>query len=447
LATGVINVGGLATGLDTNKIIDQLVALEQRPVLLLQQEQTDVQSTRTSVATVNTKLATLKTASDALDTAVGVLVRKATSSDETVATAAAGSGAQRGSLTISVTRLASGSVAGGTVGVSSATHTVAAGTGTFQFQVGSGDVQSVAIDATTTLQDLAGAINDLGAGVTASAVNLGTSSSPDWRLELVSGQTGQDSTITVVHDDTSLAVQTTQAGLDASFTASGFSGTFTRSSNTFSDVLTGVTIQLKNQGNTTITVDDDADAITDQVKTLVNAFNDLVAFVGKESNVTEAQDKSNVDIGSLATDSTVKRVLSRLHEVFSESVGGTYTNLSSVGLATQQDGTITLDEAKLRAAIAADPNAVAATFAGDGTTKGVADDLSSFVGDVTGTGGAIPIHDKGLDDQLSALQDQIDVRQRAVNAFEQQVRLQFAALESLVSGLQTQGSLLTRALG
>ncbi len=446
---GIINVGGLATGLDTNNIISQLVQLESQPVVLLQQHLADIQATKTSVATVSSKLATLKTALDALDTSDGVLVRKATSSDEGVATAAAGAGAQRGSATITVGQLARGSVAGATVGVPTATSTVAAGVGTFQFQVGAGAVQSVNVDATTTLEDLATAINNLDAGVTASALNLGTTTSPDWRLELTSEATGSDSTITVVHDDTSLAVQTTQAGLDAQFTVSGFSGTFSRSTNTVSDVLTGVTVQLKSEGETTITVDDDSDKIAGQVKTLVSAFNDVVSFVAGESTVDEAQDKSSVAVGTLATDSTVKRIVARLHDLLSESVGGTYTNLSSLGLATQEDGTVTFDEGKFRAALAADPNAVAATFAGDGSTtnKGVAGDLAAYITDATGAGGAIAIHTKGLGDEVSSVQDQIDAGQREVAAYQASLQEQFTALETLVSGLQSQGSFLTKAFG
>src|SRR6185437_7548896 len=96
---------------------------------------------------------------------------------------------------------------------------------------------SVAIDGSTSLSGLADAINQLGAGVTATAVNLGTSDSPDFRLQLNTASSGAASTITVVRDDSALAIQTSQAGQDARFTVSGFSGTFSRSTNAFSDVL------------------------------------------------------------------------------------------------------------------------------------------------------------------------------------------------------------------
>ncbi|TMB51474.1 MAG: hypothetical protein E6J56_19145, partial [Deltaproteobacteria bacterium] len=114
------------------------------------------------------------------------------------------------------------------------------------------------MDATTTLQGLVSSINALDAGVTASAVNLGTASSPDFRLEIVSKSTGATSTVTVTHDDTALAVQTAQAGQNAQFTVDGFSGTFERESNTFGDVLSGVTVTLRDKGTATVSVADDA---------------------------------------------------------------------------------------------------------------------------------------------------------------------------------------------
>jgi flagellar hook-associated protein 2 len=446
---GVISVGGLATGLDTNSIIDKLVSLERRPVALLEQQIAAIQATKSSVSSVQSKLATLRGAAQALGTTDDVLIRTAKSSDESVVSAVAGAGAARGAVEITVGRLARGSVAGATVGVASATATVAGGAGTFELQVGSGAVQSVAVDGTTTLQGLADAINGLGAGVTATAVNLGTSATPDYRLEIVSQSTGASSTVTVTHDGTTLGVQTTQAGLDAQFTVAGFAGTFTRETNTFSDVLAGVTFNLNDVGTSTVTVSDDPDKIVDQIKSLVTSFNDLVSFVAGESNVTETKDKSDVSVGTLATDSTVKGLLTRLHDVFSQSLTGAstkYVNLSSLGLATQQDGTIKLDEAKLRAAVSDNPNAVAQVFAGNGTATGVANDLATIIGDATGAGGLLAKHTTSLDDQIRSLQNDVDAGQRRVDAFQEDLIQQFTALESLVSGLQSQSGFVLSAI-
>jgi flagellar hook-associated protein 2 len=441
--SGVINIGGLATGLDTNSIIAKLVSLEQRPIDLLSQQMSDLGKTKSSISTLSSKLLTLKSAAEALDTTDEVLTRKATSSDETVASTVAGLGAQRGATTITVTDLAHGSVAGSTVGTASADDTIAAGDGTFQFQVGSGDVQSVSVSATTTLQQLADDITALGAGVRASAVNFGTDASPDWRLQIASTATGASSTITVVHDDTSLAVATSQTGQNASFTISGFSGTFQRESNTFSDVLQGVTISLRSAGTTTVTVDDDTTTIGDKVKALVAAYNDIQSFVAQESTVSGAQGADALTIGSLAGNSTARLLLSRLQETFTSAFSGAttrYVNLASLGLATQNDGTIVFDESKLDAAIADNATAVAQVFAGNGTVNGVAQNLSSLVQEVTGAAGSLTVEQSSIDDRTTALQDDIDAGQRNLTTFENNLRAQFTALETLVSTLQTQSA-------
>jgi len=446
----VININGLATGLDTDKIITALLNVERQPLNQLQDEMAGVQATKASVATLAGKLATLRGAADQLSTTDGVLVRRASSSDDTVLEAAAGAGAARGSLTVTVGQLAHASVAGATLGATATTSTIASGTGQLQFQVGAGDVQTVAVDATTTLQGLVDAINDLGAGVTASAVNLGTTDTPDYRLQIVSKDTGTANTIAILRDDTNLAVQTSQAGQDAQFTVSGFSGTFSRATNSFSDVLAGVTINLQSEGTATITVADDTDKIVAQAKALVAAVNDVVTFVAGESTVQENQDKSDVTVGSLATDTTVRRLVERVHEAFSGAFAGAagpYVNLSSLGFATQNDGTIAFDETKFRAALDADPNGVAAVFAGNDTTPGIADGLLSLVDDTTAADGPLTGHTTALTDRINALQDQIDVGQRHLDTVESDLRLQFANLEALVGSLQSQSTFLSQAFG
>jgi flagellar hook-associated protein 2 len=358
-------------------------------------------------------------------------------------------GAQRGSATVSVSQLARGSVAGSTVGVAATSSAVATGTGTFQFKVGSGDVQTIGVTDTTTLQELADSITGVNAGVTASAVNLGTAAAPDYRLQIVSTSTGASSTITVLHDDTNLAVQTSQAGQNANFTVQGFTGTFERESNSFSDVLVGVTFTLHDTGTSTVTVSDNTDEIVKRAKALTDAFNDVASFVSGESTVQESSDQQTVTLGSLAGDTTSKRIVDQAHDILSSPFAGAATrfvNLASVGFATQRDGTIAFDETTFRAALAEDPNAVAALFAGNDSGDGIARQLTSFIDQTTGTGGAIAIRTQGLDDESQALQEQIDSDQAHLATFQANLKAQFNALETLVSGLQSQASFLTAAI-
>src|SRR3954467_10474815 len=169
-----ITVGGLATGLDTNSIIAQLVALERRPLDLIGNQRLGALAKDTALQGVNTKVLTFLSAVDTLREKNDVLVRKATSTNTGIVSAVAEAGATAGTTTITVGTLARNAVGTSTVGVAGATAAVASGTGSFSFRVGTGAVQTIAVDATTTLQGLVNGINDLNAGASASVVNLGT---------------------------------------------------------------------------------------------------------------------------------------------------------------------------------------------------------------------------------------------------------------------------------
>jgi flagellar hook-associated protein 2 len=447
---GLISVGGLATGLDSNKLIEQLVALERRPVVLVQRERDGLEATQSAIGTLRSKLAALRSALGALDTAGEVLARKASSSSETVLAAAAGSGAARGSTTLTVTQLARGAIASSSSGVAATTQAVASGAGTFSFQVGSGSVQSVTLSATTTLEQLVNEINDLNAGVTASAVNLGTSASPDFRLQIVSNDTGASNDITVVTDGTTIGVATTQTAQNAQFTVSGFAGTFARETNSFSDVLPGVTFSLKSNGTSTVTVDDDPDAIVEQIEKLVAAYNEIVSFVAGESDITQDGDSGDVTIDSLAADTTVRLALGQLQQGLAGVVSGLtgpYVNLAGIGIATQHDGTVLLDETALRAALADDAAGFAQVFAGVSGVDGVAGRLSDLIDALTGAGGSLDVREDTLAAQLQALEDDIDAGERRAAALEESLRAQFAALEQLVADLQSQGAYLASVFG
>ena len=293
-----ITIGGLATGLDTNSIVDQLVRLERRrSVDLLSIDQLDQQAKQSALATFGTRLADLMAAIDKLRDPSNALARTATSSDSTVIGATAGSGALVGSTDITVSKLARNAIAVSANGLTSSTATVASGSGSFSFQIGTGDTQTVAVDATTTLEGLASQINALGAGANATVVNVGTDASPDYRLRLASRDTGLSNDITIVTDDTTLGVAVTQAAQNAEFTVSGFTTTFSRESNVVNDVVSGVTLTLNKEGGPVkIGVTTDAAAVTDNVKAVVTAYNALASFVDAQSEVSQDTTGSDGDV-------------------------------------------------------------------------------------------------------------------------------------------------------
>ncbi len=453
---GTINFSGLATGIDTTSIINQLVALERAPLDTLQAQRDALAARQTALQTFNSKVLAFLNAVDAVRGGTDVLGRTATSTDSSVVTATASSAASVGTTDISVLGLARDAIATSANGTASATATVAAGSGSFVFRVGSGANHTISIDGTTTLQGLADAINNLGAGVSASVVNAGTAAAPDFRLRLATTATGASNDLTIVTDNTSLGVAVTHSAANARFTVTGFTDPLSRESNTFNDVIPGVTLTLAGgTGPATVAVTTDVQSATANVQQVVSTFNDIVTFVASQSQVT--QDTSTTDhavqAGPLAFDGTVSSIVSQLHDVASGTVAGlsgSVTLLAQVGITTNRDGTLAFDTAAFAAALTADPASVAALFAGNGTVGGVADRLHDYLTTLTQSGGMLAGDSTSVSDQIASLDDQLAAGQRRLDDYQQTLRTTFTNLELLVNSLQVQGgylSALTANLG
>jgi flagellar hook-associated protein 2 len=449
-----ITFGGLATGLDTNAIISQLTALERRrSVDLLTIQKGEANATSAALQGFNAKLTTFQSAVSALRDSTTAIARSSSSSAPTVITAAVGTGALKGTTSITVNQLARGAIATSeAAGLTSETGVIASGSGVFEFQVGSGDVQSIAVDGTTTLAGLVTAINELGVGVSASAVNIGTSSAPDYRLRFASTGTGTSNAITLGTNNTNLSVSVTQAAQNASISVSGFTDPFTRESNVVGDVIPGVTLSLLQEGTSTVTVTADSTGTATKVKAVVDAFNDLRSFVDQNSQVAQDESSSEreVTLGPLALDSTIRTILNGIHSNLSapvEDLEGDYSLLAELGVTSKQDGTLAFDSTKLTAALGSDEEAVVELFAGNGTVDGVFDRLHSYVSGVTGSGGILGIRQGSVTKEIDTLQERIEAGERQVEAFEANLRATFSSLEILVNSLQSQQGLLLSALG
>ena len=189
-----------------------------------------------------------------------------------------------------ITNKAATAVAGTT------TDIVNGGSATFTFRVGDGTDQSVTLGDGGTLEDLRSAINDLGAGVTASVINTGTESTPAYRLTLTATSSGASNTITVVADGTSLGFtsggsDTLQAAQNAILVIGDPDQTtieIQRESNVVSDAIPDVTLSLKSKTTAdepvTVNVSRDPAAVTKNVKALATAYNDIVKFINERSN-------------------------------------------------------------------------------------------------------------------------------------------------------------------
>jgi flagellar hook-associated protein 2 len=444
-----IQLGGLATGLDTSALISQLMAVEQQPVTRLQTSKVKLQAVSTAFQQLNGKLLALKSRAGALKDLATFFPRSVTSSVDTVATATAGQGTARGTFTLTVTRLARGSIASAAITKGALTDAVAAAPGSFQFKLGAGGaLVSVAVDTGTTLDQLVKAINDKNAGVKASAVNVGTSATPAYKLVLTSTATGEANNIVILpgDDGTTLGVTNTQAAADAAFSIAGI-GSFARATNTFSDVLDGVTITLKaGSGSTDLSVALDNGGAQAKIQGLVDAYNDMVNTIDGQTQVTK-QSNGTLSSGAFSGDVVPQVIRRSLGATIATSVGGTFGSLALVGITTQKDGTLSLDAAKLQQALTTDPQAVSDLIAGTSTRDGVADLLSAKLDTMTkAVTGTIAAKQDGLTAQITAAGKQIDAMQARLDTTQRTLREKFNNLELVVSRIQSAGNSLLSQL-
>ncbi|UVT21064.1 MAG: flagellar filament capping protein FliD [Nitrospira sp.] len=454
-----ISFGGLGNGLDFGQVVDQLVKAAHTPVDRLTTKKADLNSKSTDYATLSTKLIALQSAADKMRLVSNFDRSSVSASDSTVLTATGASTAVQGSYTVKVTQLAQSHQVTNKAAkavASTTTDIVSGASGTFTFRVGSGSNQTVNLGATATIEDLKTAINDLGAGVTASVVNAGSESSPAYRLVLTAASTGASSGVTIVADDTDLdflnasgtgGTDTLQAAQDAVISVGDPNLnplTFQRSSNTITDAIAGVTLTLaKTTGSSTVAVNVSRDvaAVQTNIKDLATAYNEVVKFIN-ERNTYDVTTKKG---GIFFNEPTVRTVLSQLRTALSSVVPGltTYTSVGEIGFKTERDGTLTVDEAKLSAALSSNYTAVKDLFVNQTDSVGIAQLLNVSVDSLDDIeSGALTLRKKGLTNQISDLTDEITRKEDVLAQYEERLRQQYAALDGLLKQQQSQLSFL-----
>jgi flagellar hook-associated protein 2 len=457
-----ISFGGLGNGVDFGQVVSELTKVQRLPIDALTKKKKDLQTKLTDYGSLGNKLLALQSAANAIRLPSSFDRSASTVSDDKILTAQAGAGAASGSYTVQVTQLAKANqITNKAVkAVSGTTEVVSSGAGTFTFRVGSGTDRTVALSAGATLDDLRSAINDLGAGVTASVINTGTEASPAYRLTLTATSSGAANAITVVTDTTALDFTNTsgtggndtlQAGQNAIVVIGDPDQTpisIERAGNVITDAIPDVTLTLKSKTVTTpapepvtVNVNSDPESVKTNIKALVTAYNDIVKFVNERTEYDIAAKTG----GIFFNESTAKNVLSQLRTSVSGEVAGlsTFKTLGAVGFKTERDGTLTIEDAKLDSALASNYAATRALFVTQPTTNGIADRIVKAVDFLDSIdSGAFTIRKNSITSQIGRLTDEIGRKEDAASRYEERLRLQFASLDGLLQKLQGQTSAL-----
>ncbi len=448
MATGTISSLGVGSGLDLNSMLDQLRAVDDQVITTKKNEVTALESQLNEFTVVNNKLLTMKSAAFDLSFSSTFLARTVISSSEIALTATVADGTAVQSTGVAVGRIATKSTWMSDGKAANTSNINATGISqNFVYRVDGVDI-TVAVPNGTTLSGLTYLINNGtgNPGVTASVIDDGSGATP-YKLVLKADATGSDQEITVTEPDqlpdlTMTMQGQTGASLNAEITIDGVS--YQRQTNAINDVLSGITLNLQGAGSSTVTVANNDEAVKKMVVDFVTAYNDAVQEVVKNTGYNE----DTKDFGMLAR-TTLRDLPYALQNIMTSQVtadsAGLVTTMFDLGLEFNRDGTITIDEAALSAAISSVPDSVSAFFLGDSTAgiTGLGDKVNTYLREVTSGIGQVAAEKTAAQARIDDIQLQIENMTARIDKRYDILTKQFVALDQYMSQMKSMGNYLT----
>jgi len=440
MATGTISSLGIGSGLDSNSIVTQLMAIERRPLTALSTKESTFNAQISALGTIKSRLSDLESAAATLGDPNKLAAFQATAGDTDVITATAGTFAKEGSYAIDVQQLAKAQKSFSSIYASTDTF----GSGTLSFNI-NGSTQDVVLSSTgNSLQDVANAVNDADIGVRATVVNSDTGS----RLVLTAKDTGTDNafSLTVTSGDANLSSLATfdtghpnaTAAQNAIITVEG--DTVTSQSNQITSAIANVTITATAVGTSTLDVARDNSGIADAVQSFVDAYNGLKNEISSQT-AYNSETKTGEPLNG---DATMRTLLGRMRDNIGFApaalAGSNFEYLYSLGVELSQDGTLTFNSSTLTDAINTDFSGVVSALGAYGSSM---EDMATAF---TTADGLIDNRVNGIESSLAGIEDQRTRLENQLTATEARLRAQFTALDTLMASLNTTSTYLTQQL-
>ncbi|MCX6639282.1 MAG: flagellar filament capping protein FliD [bacterium] len=393
------SVSGLASGIDWQSTITMLMQIAHQPVDLLELRKETYDNKLSAWSTISSKLSELKSMTESMDSLGEMLTKTATSSDTTVLSATANSGASTGSYSVLVNQLAQAAKITHDDGFADLNSTAVQTSGTGHFvYVYEGVSHSVDVAAGTTLNELVALINNdvNNPGIAATVLNDGGASNA-YHLVLT-GETGAAHTLTIDTTGTDLnnftnAFTQTQNQQDAQIKVDGYppdpTQWITSATNAVTGVITGVTLNLKSAdpANTiTVTVANDNSAVKAKIQSFVDAYNSTVGLI----NYKTSYDPETKVSGDLFGDASAIGIKGELQSIIASTIPGLldnalYNSLSEIGVKSGSGGLLSIDSAKLDDALEENFDAVGEIFAFSSSSS--SNNLSYFTKTTSTLGG------------------------------------------------------------
>ncbi len=438
-----IQLGGV--NLDVKGIVSQLMQLESRPLVKLQEQQTQYNLQLSELGRLKSALSTFQSSMENLSSLEKFETYKTSNSEDSDSqtyTASVDENAESGTYSIEVTSLAEAHKIGTSTAVGAAdTYSPATPTDKLELSVGSDSI-SVDIDGKTITQvrdEINSQAQDNEVGVSASVIQTGTD---EFQLVITATETGTENAIVVTSNTASTGVgsldlnlsQNIQDAADGKVEIDGYE--VVSSTNTIEDAIEGVSLNLLDDLDSvsTLTVSRDTAAVTSSINDFIESYNTLMSSI----EIYES--------GALEGDSFLDSVKSAIrNQLNTSSETGTFNYLAEIGVTSNADtGDLELNSTVLEKAISADYEAVSKLFADE--DNGIAYRLDNIVDDFISYSGLIKSKEDGINDRLRYNADSQDTMSYRLEAKETAFLKQFSALDSLIGQMSSTSNALAGQL-
>ena len=440
--SSIVNTLGAGSGIDVKALAQGLVDAEKIP----RKERIDAKIAKTEAkitgfSAIKYALSELKTAFAKINDASEFASIKPSNTQTSAFGVTASSSAQAGSYGIEVLqtaqaqRTASGSFADRSTPLN--------GGSAFTLNLTLGGVSQDPIAVTTaTPAGMVSAINGADLGVTAQLINTGSGFNV-----VLTGETGATQSFTLGSDDGSgNAVADVgftnhlQTAADANFKVNGL--TVTRSTNSISDVIDGVTLDLytNTTGAARLDLNRETTGIKDNLKGLVTAYNDFEATL---KILGDAGSEVEEFGGALAGESLLQTVRTQVRDFIINNSSSPGTNIKAardVGISFDRNGKLTLDETKLDTALQNHFGEVSTMFTAGANNQsiysvasgGLAGDAVKRIEKMLLSTGLIDTQSKSATDQITKYKAELTVLEDRMEKLMTRYMNQFSVMESIV---------------
>ncbi|MBB1354829.1 flagellar filament capping protein FliD [Pseudoalteromonas sp. SR45-5] len=447
-----ITFNGLGSGLAVSDIVDALVNAEQAPA------EARLNTTESKLTTDISAVGALKSALQQVQTAMEALgdsdnyQKRSTSGNDDFISISADEDAQPGGYSVEVNNLATehkilSEAFDADDAVGEGTMTLSSGDNSFDVEVSDNATLSEIRDAINDSSDN-DSINatiitdDTGQHLILSAKNSGLENEIKVEVTDIDGNNTDTNGLSRLSFD-SAGVQNASeiiAATDASITIDG-SLTVSNASNTFTDVIDGITITAKKAHDTDddlsdITVTENNNNIQSGLNNFISSYNELLEL----SNTLGAS--SDDGAGVMAGDSLLRGVMSKLREQITDSMdlgNGSSLSLSQLGVEADRYGVLTLNTEILNDKIDESVDLVQQFFVGD-DDNGFAQSFDELMSFYTDSDGIIQNRIDSKTNQLDDIDDQRVSLASKMESLSSRLYAQYNAMDLLVASLNNTSS-------